>query len=115
MTNREGDDEGGAGAGFAGGGDDAAVAVGDAPADGEADAGAFILVAGMQALEDGEDFIEVLFVEADAVVLNGQLTLFGIGILIGRAGKETLEDPGVDFDQRLSVWRLELEGVDDQV
>src|SRR4051795_12497268 len=45
-----------------------AVALGDLLADGKADAGAGVLAHGMQALEQHEDALEVLRLDADAVV-----------------------------------------------
>src|SRR4029453_7083549 len=66
------DDKGGAFAEFAGGGDGAGVAVGDAAADGQANAGAFVFAAAMEALEHGKDFVGVFGVKADAVVLDGK-------------------------------------------
>ena len=64
---------------MAGGGDGAAVAVGDAAADCEADAGAFVFAAAMEALEHGKDFVGVFGVEADAVVLDGEFDDLGGG------------------------------------
>src|SRR6185503_13571211 len=106
MADRDGDDKTGPFSRFAGGGDNAAVAVGNATADGQADAGAFIFVAAMQALKDGKDFVEILFFEPDAVVLDGDLALFGVGILVRRPGKRTLENAGVDFDHGMAVGGL---------
>jgi hypothetical protein len=50
------------------------VAVGDAAADGQANAGAFVFAAAMEALEHGKDFVGVFGVKADAVVLDGSST-----------------------------------------
>jgi hypothetical protein len=61
-------DEGGAFARNADGIDRAQVALDDLAAGGEADAGAFILGAAVQALEDHEDLLLELLLEADAVV-----------------------------------------------
>jgi hypothetical protein len=44
------------------------------PADGETHPGPFILTFHVQALEDGEDAVEILLVETDAVILYGDLT-----------------------------------------
>src|SRR5687767_6518766 len=52
--------------------DAAAVALDDALGHGEAGAGAGVLLAGVEALEDGEDAIGVAGLEADAVVLHGE-------------------------------------------
>ena len=81
LVDGQTNDEGGALAELAGGGDGAAVAVGDAAADGQADPGAFIFVAAVQALEDGKDFFQIFLLEPDAVVLDGDLALFGAGIV----------------------------------
>ena len=80
LMNGQADEEGGALAGFAFGGDGAAVAVGDAAADGQADAGAFVFGAAMEALEHGEDFVGVFLVEANAVVLDGEFDLLSTSV-----------------------------------
>ena len=72
LSNGQADDECASFAELAGGGDGAGVAVGDAAADGKADAGAFVFAASMEALEHGKDFVGVFGVEADAVVLDGE-------------------------------------------
>ena len=59
--------------------DPAAVALDDFLADRQADAGAGILVAGVQALEDQEDAFGVLRVDADAVVADGEEPCVGAG------------------------------------
>ena len=83
LVNRQADDKGGAFAELAGGGDGAGVAVGDAPADGEADAGAFVFATAVEALEHGEDFVGVFGVKADAVVLDGKFDDLGGGQWVG--------------------------------
>ena len=47
----------------------------DSPADGQADAGAFVNVAGMEALENTENSRAVFLVESDAVVFNEDAAL----------------------------------------
>ena len=74
--NRQEDFEGAAFAGNAVGGDCSAVLLDDPPADGQADAGAFVYVAGMQALENAENPRAVFLVEADAVVFDDDAALF---------------------------------------
>ena len=78
-----------------------AVAGDDAAADGEPDAVAGQLVAAVQALEHDEDALEVLGLDADAVVAHPQVPLLP---LLGRAD--------VDARRRGAA---ELEGVADQV
>ena len=82
MSNGQGDDEGGAFPGFALGANRAAVAIGDASADGEPDTGSLEFGPPMQTLEYREDFVGVFLVEPDSVVLNAQLTLLRIGVLV---------------------------------
>ena len=55
----------------AGGGDGAVVVFGYALADGEADAGAFIFHAVVEALEHFKNAVAVLVVEANAFVFQG--------------------------------------------
>ena len=57
--------------------DRAPMAISYFPAHSEAYAGAFLLSAGVQALEDHEDLLGKLIVEADAIVLHGEATHFG--------------------------------------
>ncbi len=82
MPDGQGDDESRPLPGFAVRVDGAAVPVGNAPADGEPDAGAFIFGAAVEPLEDGEDFLRVFFVEPDAVVLNADRALLRIRIFV---------------------------------
>src|SRR2546428_10239840 len=90
MADGQGDDERRAFGWLALGIDGAAVAVCDPAADGQSDAGALVFVASVQALEDGKDLVQVFLIEADPVVLDGQLALLGVGILFGRAGERAL-------------------------
>jgi len=95
------------------------VAVGDAAADGEADAGAFVFAAAMEALEHGKDFFGVFGVEADAVVLDGEFTGLAFGGTRMPATVGATDELGGDVD----LWRfgsgtggwLEFEGVGDDV
>src|ERR1041385_5407624 len=82
--------------------DAAAVELDDALADGQADAGAGVLVAAVQALEDLEDAVEVARLDADAVVLDGDAP----------AARPRL---GRDLDAAGPVAGAELEGVADEV
>src|SRR3990170_104271 len=50
-----------------------AMSLGNFAADRKADAGSFIFRARVESLEHGEDPLGVLFLEADAVVRDGQL------------------------------------------
>ena len=93
-------DEGRAFAGFAAGGDGTAMTVGDAAADGQAHAGAFVFAAAMEALEHGEDFVGVLFVEADAVVLDREFAELIVRRGFSTAGKWFVDELGGDFDLR---------------
>ena len=52
------------------------MAFDDLAADGQADTGSFVTFMTMQALENGEDTIEVFLVEADAVILYKQSVRF---------------------------------------
>ena len=69
--------------------------------DGQADAGARVLGAGVEALEDLEDALGVLRLNANAVVLDGKQPL-------------TLAVPGGDMDAR-RVLAPELDGIGDEV
>src|SRR5580765_2654480 len=95
VANRQGDDERSALAQFAFCGDDASVPVGDAATDGQADAGPFIFIPAVQALEYGENFLQILFFKPDAVILDGQFALLSVGIFIGGAGKRAFEDASI--------------------
>ena len=55
--------------------DPSAVVLDDPLADGHADAGARILLPGVEALENNEDTLRVLRVDADAVVPHGEQPL----------------------------------------
>src|SRR5882672_10274277 len=81
--------------------DAAAVAVDHLLADGEADAGAGVPALVVQALEHHEDALEILRLDADAVVLHGDLELV-----------VPLDRGYMDAGLRLAV---ELDGVADQV
>src|SRR5206468_12310305 len=52
----------------------------------------FVLVAAVQALKDGENLFVILFLKSNAVVLNGDLALFGVGILLGCARELAFDD-----------------------
>src|SRR6185295_3578461 len=66
---------------LAGGGldpDASAVALDDLLADGEADAGAGVLLTGVQALKQHEYFLEVLGLDADPVVPDEEVTFLAV-------------------------------------
>ena len=56
------------------------MAVGDAAADGQADAGAFVFAAAMETLEHGKDFVGVFGVKANAVVLDSEFDHLGTSV-----------------------------------
>ena len=70
MSDRHRDQEFGAFAEFALGRDSASVPVGDAAANSEPYAGAFVLGAPMEALENAENLIQVFFFKTNTVVLD---------------------------------------------
>ena len=49
------------------------VALGDLPADRQANTVSVILTATMQSLEDDEEAVDILFIKTDAIVLHGDL------------------------------------------
>ena len=89
------------------------MAFGDLSADGQADARALVLPAPVQALEDREHPVEILFVEADAVVGHQDLARAARGVT--RVGRARLDDLGADPDHRRLSALVELERVADQV
>ena len=97
------------------------MAVGDAAADGKADAGAFVFAASMEALEHGKDFVGVFGVEADAVVLDGEFDgISGPGTIRSAGGRAEglFDDLGGDVDFGGTSARaggLKFEGVGDDV
>src|ERR1051326_1129662 len=58
--------------------DASAVALDNFLAEGQADAGARIVLAAVQALEDDEDAVEVFLFDADAVVPDGQVPVAAV-------------------------------------
>jgi len=100
-------DEGGTLAGLAVGGDFAAVMESDFADDGEAHAGAFVFVTGVETLEDVKNAVQIFFVEADAIVADGDFQEFAAGVFDDFAGG--------DFDDRGLVGAAEFEGVADEV
>src|SRR5260221_4781507 len=87
----QGDGERGALARDAFGGDVAAVAPDDLAGDREADPGAVVARAAVQPLERDEDPVDVLLVEADAVVLDLEHdagTGSGLPLRVGLAGRD---------------------------
>ena len=100
------------------------MAVGDAPADGQADARSFVFVAAMQPLEDGKDLFSILLVKADAIVLNGDfakwtngrrlITICGATRCGANLARHTgLDDTRLDFQDRRAARRLEFETIAD--
>src|ERR1700754_375596 len=102
LEDRQGEAEDGALARRAGGGDRAVVALDDLAAECEADPGAGVLAARVQALERAEDARRVLRLEADAVVGDADL---------GRA----VQGVRVDAHARGNAVAVELDRVGDQV
>src|SRR5207302_2032977 len=90
---REGEGGGGAGAGLRGGPDAAGVAVDDFSADGQADASSGQAMLGLKLLEDFENALAELGVEADAVVGHGDMPLIGLadGRHVDPAGRSRTE------------------------
>src|SRR6266568_2722364 len=99
---REGELERGARAGLGLDPDPPAVALDDLLADGEADAGAGVLGAGVQPLEDDEDPVHVLRIDADPIVPDGEQPFLAVG-------------SGRDVDRRSHCGPAELDRVPDQV
>src|SRR5512138_808156 len=95
---RQGEDEGRALARRRLDRDSAAVPFDDLPDHGQADPGPGVLVAGMEALEDHEDPVEVLGLDPDPVVLHGK-------------PPEASLAPGRDPDPGRDVGTAVLEGV----
>src|SRR5437588_7050640 len=96
LPQGQGDDERGALPRGAAGRDGAAVPLDDLAADGQPNPGALVLPAAVQALERGEDPVQVLFLEADAVVLDGDLAQRARRRLQGVAGAVG-QHPGLDL------------------
>src|SRR5262245_30184730 len=115
MTDRESDYERGALTRLALGGDDAAMALGDAAANCQANPSAFVPVASVQALEDSKNLVEIFLVEADAVVLHIDLALFGIWFFIGCDGERAFDELRPDLDEGLMVRRLKLKRVANKI
>ena len=105
--------------------DAAAVAVDDPLHDGEADAGALIVLGPVQPLEDAEQLVGVAHVEADAVVLDeiGRIALavavaLPISIIALRLAARVLEGVGQQVDpdlleqRRVGLARRQLADVD---
>jgi hypothetical protein len=90
------------------------VAFDDAFADGQSNAGAGVLFAGMETLEDMENTFEILGVDADAVVAHGKnpATRLGLGadMDLGRLFAVKLEGIGNKILEQLH----ELGGIDGQ-
>ena len=70
LVHWQDDDKSGAFARFALRGYQAAMAVGNAAADRQADAGALVFPAAVQPLEHGENLFQILLLESNAVVLR---------------------------------------------
>ena len=72
----------------------------------EADTGPFVFRPSVQTLKDREYFVEILFVEADAVVLNGQLKAAAVPVVHCR---------GRDLHDRGDPFASELQSVSDEI
>src|SRR6266496_415664 len=99
---REGEVELRPGAGLGLDPDPPAVTLDDLLADGEADAGAGVLGASVQPLEDDEDPVQILRVDADPVVAHLEAPLLAMG-------------DGGDVDRRRLAGPAELDGVSNEV
>ncbi len=84
------------------------------PANGQADAGAFVHVAGMQALENAENPRTVFLVEADAVVFYDDTALF-VRERLEFAIFPRMNIAAGYFDHRRLVDAMELQSVADQI
>ncbi len=73
LSQGQSDYEGGSLPGGASGRNGPTVALDDFAADGQPHTGTFVLASAMQPLEEREDAVQVLFIEADAVVLDEDL------------------------------------------
>src|SRR5947207_5365664 len=104
LAHRQGGDEGSAFARFTAGSDDTAMAIRNAAAHCQADAGAFVFTASVEALEHPENFIKILFLEADTVVLHDQFADFVVRSGVRPAGERTLDNLGLDFNYWLRIW-----------
>src|SRR4051812_20576855 len=98
MFKRQGYQEGSALAKDALGRNRASMALGDSSTHRKTDAGAFVFLAAVQSLEDGEDAVEVLFLEADPVVFHRK----NAGIAFA---------PGLDLDDRRDPLAVKLHRV----
>ena len=86
----------------------AIMALDDLAAGRQADAGAFVLAAAVQALEDREDLVLVLVVEADAVVGNREAA----EVADGATARDNLS---INAHDRLAAGLAELQRVANQV
>ncbi len=109
MSGGQGDDEGRPLARSALGLDAASVALGYLAAYGQADARALVLAPAVEALEDAEDALDVLIVEADAVVLDEDPAP------PGRAAVPAVGQGAVDPDDRRLAGLAKLQAVADEV
>ena len=91
------------------------MALDDSLADGQADAGSFVDVARMQTRKDVEDPLHVLFVEADAVILDQQAALLVAACSTRRTLLTPLSEPAFDLDNRRLVLAVKLQRVADEV
>src|SRR5579871_1496073 len=117
----KGHNKGGAFAGLTPGSNGTAMPVGDPAANGESDTGTFIFRAAVQPLEDSKNFLQMLLIETNAVICDGNLThgilrwrstIFVIGRLLpGSDGNCSAGYP----DNRLGALRLKFQGVAQEV
>src|SRR5947209_6196963 len=102
------DDERGALPRGAAGCDRSAMPLDNLAADSQPHPGALVFPPAVQAMEGGEDPVQVLFIETDAVVLHGDLAhLFG--------GGAVRQHPALDLQHGGLVRPVKLERVTDEV
>ena len=87
--------------------DASAVALDNLAANGKADACPLVFALTVQALEGGENAVEILFVKTDPVILHKNL--------ITLPSFRTVKAFGGDLDERWRLWTMEFQGIANQV